>query len=98
MKLTVSRRALFISTAVLSLSVAVSGLPAIALAADGTIKLGLVAPMSGPNARYGAFSMHGAELAVKDINDAGGIDGMKSNFSTPTARARRSKASRPPVV
>lgn len=77
MKLTVSRRALFISTAVLSLSAAVSGLPAIALAADGTIKLGLVAPMSGPNARYGAFSMHGAELAVKDINDAGGIDGMK---------------------
>ncbi|MGR9059344.1 ABC transporter substrate-binding protein (plasmid) [Rhizobium leguminosarum] len=77
MKLTVSRRALFISTAILSLSVAVSGLPEIALAADGTIKLGLVAPMSGPNARYGAFSMHGAELAVKDINDAGGIDGMK---------------------
>ncbi|MGO8064930.1 ABC transporter substrate-binding protein [Rhizobium leguminosarum] len=77
MKLTVSRRALFISTAVLSLAVTVSGLPAIALAADGTIKLGLVAPMSGPNARYGAFSMHGAELAVKDINDAGGIDGMK---------------------
>ncbi|MBY5340525.1 ABC transporter substrate-binding protein [Rhizobium leguminosarum bv. viciae] len=77
MKLTVSRRAFFISTAVLSLAVTVSGLPAIALAADGTIKLGLVAPMSGPNARYGAFSMHGAELAVKDINDAGGIDGMK---------------------
>ncbi|MGO8245760.1 ABC transporter substrate-binding protein [Rhizobium johnstonii] len=77
MKLTVSRRALFISTAVLSLVVTVSGLPAITLAADGTIKLGLVAPMSGPNARYGAFSMHGAELAVKDINDAGGIDGMK---------------------
>ncbi|MGO7537094.1 ABC transporter substrate-binding protein [Rhizobium leguminosarum] len=77
MKLTVSRRALFISTTVLSLAVTVSGLPAIALAADGTIKLGLVAPMSGPNARYGAFSMHGAELAVKDINDAGGIDGMK---------------------
>jgi branched-chain amino acid transport system substrate-binding protein len=77
MKLTVSRRAFFISTAVFSLAVTVSGLPAIALAADGTIKLGLVAPMSGPNARYGAFSMHGAELAVKDINDAGGIDGMK---------------------
>ncbi|RUM07901.1 ABC transporter substrate-binding protein [Rhizobium chutanense] len=77
MKLTVSRRALFLSTAVLSLAVAVSGLPAGALAADGTIKLGLVAPMSGPNARYGAFSMHGAELAVKDINDAGGVNGMK---------------------
>ncbi|MGO8485046.1 ABC transporter substrate-binding protein, partial [Rhizobium leguminosarum] len=59
------------------LAVTVSGLPAIARAADGTIKLGLVSPMSGPNARYGAFSMHGAELAVKYINDAGGIDGMK---------------------
>lgn len=77
MKLTVSRRAFFLSTAALSLAVAVSGLPAGALAADGTIKLGLVAPMSGPNARYGAFSMHGAELAVKDINDAGGVNGMK---------------------
>ncbi|MCG5476264.1 MAG: ABC transporter substrate-binding protein, partial [Sinorhizobium fredii] len=29
------------------------------------------------NARYGAFSMRGAELAVKEINDAGGVDGQK---------------------
>ena len=77
MKLTVSRRALFISTAVLSLTVTVPGLSGIVLAADGTIKLGLVAPMSGPNARYGAFSQRGAELAVKEINDAGGVDGQK---------------------
>ncbi|MBW8300526.1 MAG: ABC transporter substrate-binding protein [Hydrogenophaga sp.] len=46
-----------------------------AQAAD-TIKLGAVAPKSGLNARYGAVSMHGAELAVKDINDAGGVNGM----------------------
>ncbi|MBW8298478.1 MAG: ABC transporter substrate-binding protein [Hydrogenophaga sp.] len=46
-----------------------------AQAAD-TIKLGAVAPKSGPNARYGTVSMHGAELAVKDINDAGGVNGM----------------------
>jgi branched-chain amino acid transport system substrate-binding protein len=52
-------------------------LSGLAQAADETIKLGIVAPMSGPNARYGAFSMHGAELAVKDINAAGGIDGRK---------------------
>jgi branched-chain amino acid transport system substrate-binding protein len=47
-----------------------------AYAAD-TIKLGIVAPMSGPNARYGGFSLRGAELAVKDINDAGGVNGAK---------------------
>lgn len=74
---TLSRRALFITTAILSLAVTVPGLSGSALAADGTIKLGLVAPMSGPNARYGAFSMRGAELAVKEINDAGGVDGQK---------------------
>lgn len=74
---TLSRRALFFSTAILSLAVTVPGLSGIALAAEGTIKLGLVAPMSGPNARYGAFSMRGAELAVKEINDAGGVDGQK---------------------
>ncbi|KSV82943.1 ABC transporter substrate-binding protein [Sinorhizobium fredii USDA 205] len=72
-----SRRALCISTAILSLAVTVPGLSGLALAADGTIKLGIVAPMSGPNARYGAFSMRGAELAVKEINDAGGVDGQK---------------------
>ncbi|MGX1259056.1 ABC transporter substrate-binding protein [Sinorhizobium fredii] len=77
MKHTLSRRALCISTAILSLAVTVPGLSGLALAADGTIKLGIVAPMSGPNARYGAFSMRGAELAVKEINDAGGVDGQK---------------------
>lgn len=69
MSYTLTRRALIVSTAFLALAGS-------AAAAD-TIKLGIVAPMSGPNARYGAFSMHGAELAVKDINAAGGIDGKK---------------------
>lgn len=46
-----------------------------ALAQDA-IKVGIVSPMSGPNARYGAFSNRGAELAVKEINEAGGVDGQ----------------------
>ncbi|MCV9961774.1 ABC transporter substrate-binding protein [Pararhizobium sp. BT-229] len=77
MKHTSSRRAFCISTAILSLAASVPALSGLAQAADETIKLGIVAPMSGPNARYGAFSMHGAELAVKDINAAGGIDGRQ---------------------
>ncbi|KAA3507508.1 ABC transporter substrate-binding protein [Agrobacterium rosae] len=77
MKHTLTRRILCISTAVLSLASAMPAISGLAQAADDAIKLGLVAPMSGPNARYGAFSMHGAELAVKEINEAGGIDGRK---------------------
>ncbi|ANK85619.1 MULTISPECIES: ABC transporter substrate-binding protein [unclassified Rhizobium] len=72
-----SRRTLCISTAILSLVAMVPNLAAPAFAADETIKLGIVSPMSGPNARYGAFSMHGAELAVDEINQAGGVDGHK---------------------
>ncbi|WP_105385297.1 ABC transporter substrate-binding protein [Neorhizobium alkalisoli] len=73
---TITRRMLCISTAILTIAGAVPLVTGAAQAAD-SIKLGIVAPMSGPNARYGAFSMRGAELAVKDINDAGGVDGMK---------------------
>ena len=46
-------------------------------AEDGAIRLGLVAPMSGPNARYGSYSLRGAQLAVEEINNAGGVGGRK---------------------
>lgn len=69
----ITRRLLCISTAFFA---AAAAIPSMAQAAE-TIKLGIVAPMSGPNARYGAFSLRGAELAVKDINDAGGVNGAK---------------------
>lgn len=72
-----NRRIFTLSAAILSLTATASGIASMAQAAEDTIKLGIVAPMSGPNARYGAFSMHGAELAVKDINAAGGVDGRK---------------------
>lgn len=74
---TLTRRTLCLSTAILSLAVLAPGFSGEAKADEAPIKLGIVAPMSGPNARYGAFSMHGAELAVKEINDAGGVNGHK---------------------
>ena len=40
-----------------------------------TVKVGFVYIMSGPFAAYGQFAKKGAELAVKEINDAGGING-----------------------
>lgn len=71
----ISRRTgLLLGTSMLGALAGASLLPSVAFAQDA-IKIGIVSPMSGPNARYGAFSNRGAELAVKEINEAGGIDG-----------------------
>jgi branched-chain amino acid transport system substrate-binding protein len=48
-----------------------------ASAQTDTFKIGVVAPMSGPNARYGAFANKGAALAAKEINAAGGVLGKQ---------------------
>lgn len=42
-----------------------------------TIKIGISLPMTGEAASYGEGTLAGAQLAVKEINDAGGIDGRK---------------------
>ncbi len=47
------------------------------MAADGPVKLGFVYIMSGPFATYGQFAKQGAELAIEEINKAGGINGKK---------------------
>jgi len=48
--------------------------------AQDAYKIGLVSPLSGPNARYGAFANKGAALAAKEINAAGGVMGRKIEF------------------
>lgn len=48
--------------------------------AQDAYKVGLVSPMSGANARYGAFANKGATLAAKEINAAGGVNGKKLEF------------------
>ena len=80
MNLRLSRRAFCLSTAFLSALIFAPDFSPAAHAADA-IKLGVVAPMSGPNARYGGFAMRGAELAAKQINEGGGIDGQQIEIS-----------------
>lgn len=46
-------------------------------ASSGPIKIGLVAILSGPYAEIGESHKRGAELAVEQINAAGGIDGRE---------------------
>jgi branched-chain amino acid transport system substrate-binding protein len=60
--------------------VAVSG---VSLAADKemVVKIGHVAPMSGPQAHYGKDNENGARLAIEDLNKKGMvIDGAKVKF------------------
>jgi branched-chain amino acid transport system substrate-binding protein len=46
-------------------------------AARADIVVGLVAPLSGPNAVFGEQMRRGAEMAVADINAKGGVMGQK---------------------
>lgn len=65
--------ALMTAIAITCLSAA---MPAGAQSVD-TLKIGIISPMSGPNARYGAFANKGAALAAKEINASGGVLGKK---------------------
>lgn len=47
-----------------------------AMAQPKEVKIGLIAPLSGPWARQGELMKKGAELAVEDINGAGGIQAL----------------------
>lgn len=44
--------------------------------AQSEVKVGVIAPMSGPWARQGDLMVKGANLAIDDINKAGGIKSM----------------------
>ena len=71
-----SRRALAVAGVALS-SRAVAGFPSPLHAADAeTVSVGLIAPMSGIYARPGQVMRMGAEMAVKDINEQGGVKAL----------------------
>ena len=52
-----------------------AGMTGYAPAAD-TIKIALAGPKTGPVAQYGEMQFIGAEMAIEQINKAGGVDGM----------------------
>lgn len=59
------------------LSLVLAGWPVLALSADRPepIRIGLIAPLTGSSADFGLSMQHGAELAVEQINAAGGYLG-----------------------
>ncbi len=56
------------------------------------IRVGLQAPMSGDNAQYGDEMKNGVELAFKNINDNGGINGKKLELLVGDDKATPSEA------
>ena len=56
---------------------AVAAVALMATPALAQIKIGTAGPMTGSNAAFGEQLKRGAEMAVQDINAAGGVNGQK---------------------
>lgn len=59
---------------------AAAGSTEAASAEGGVFKIGGIGPITGGAAVYGIAVQHGAEIAVKEINEAGGINGAQIEF------------------
>jgi len=69
-----SRRALLAASVAITASLAV---PALSQADESTIRIGLLAPLTGTGGPYGPEEEQAARAAVKIINDAGGVLGRR---------------------
>ena len=49
---------------------------------DQTLLLGLIGPMTGDYAHYGTSTRDGAQVAVEEINAAGGVNGWQLKLQT----------------
>jgi branched-chain amino acid transport system substrate-binding protein len=58
-------------------ALALAALPAMASAQTQEVKVAVIAPFSGPWARQGDLMLKGAQMAVDDINAAGGIKALR---------------------
>src|SRR5258707_14774015 len=66
---------LVIVKSALCMLAAAVGLAAFAAQAADPIKVGMVAPLTGPGAESGRFQTQGAKLAADEVNKAGGVLG-----------------------
>ncbi|OYU92237.1 MAG: ABC transporter substrate-binding protein [Bradyrhizobiaceae bacterium PARB1] len=73
-RLNISRRHML---AALGTSATMVAMPWIARAADDNIRIGFPTPLTGPFAAEAKDQVKSAELAVKQVNDKGGVNGRK---------------------
>src|ERR1700680_5125524 len=72
----ITRRQVLAGSAVSAAALA-SGFPAPAIANSDPIKIGYLPALTGPSSSTGVGINRGTELAVEEINAAGGVDGRK---------------------
>ncbi|WP_417418913.1 ABC transporter substrate-binding protein [Hoeflea sp.] len=70
------RRREFLATGAAALGLGVTGFPAVLRAQAAPVKIGLIHPVSGFIAFSGSQCRAGAEMAIADINAAGGIKSL----------------------
>src|ERR1051326_1925357 len=70
---TASFRSTTLLVLLLLATIAFSSIPAAAVPADDTITIGVVLPTTGSESKPGQYQKEGIELAINQINDAGGI-------------------------
>ncbi len=63
-----------------------------AVASGGTIKIGMITSLTGPYNPLGGFNKQAADLLVKQINDAGGINGAKIEIAIEDDQSNPSQA------
>jgi len=79
------------------LATAVVAAFATAVQAQETVRIGLVAPLSGPLAKLGQETVIGAQIAADYVNETGGINGKKIELvtaDTPTPDQAKSQVER----
>jgi branched-chain amino acid transport system substrate-binding protein len=66
----------------LAASLATPAFSRIARAADDTIKIGMVLPVTGPAADSGKYALAGAKIALDRVNKSGGVLGKQVELVT----------------
>jgi branched-chain amino acid transport system substrate-binding protein len=79
---------------ILSLALAAAVLWPLSVKAADNIKIGFPIPLSGPTAVYGKPVLAGAELAVQEINEKGGVLGRKLELLSRDSKANADEAVR----
>ncbi len=69
------KKKVFFATAMMAMAMVFAGCSS--SSGSDTIKLGVNLELTGDASSYGNMELNGVKLAVKQINDAGGIDGKK---------------------
>src|SRR6516164_9460048 len=87
--MSITRRQALLSTGA---SVAVAGIAKPAIAAKDPIQVGYLPALTGPSSSTGIGINRGIQLAVKEINDAGGIDGRQVELITRDTQSDPTKA------